>query len=118
MIHHLALTLLITWLLLWVEHWFPWRLMLRRDLPRVIAYVLGVLAIQVPLSGLILYWRSCCAHIGAVEYVIAIWVITVGGGAAVYSAYGVDWLLDTLRQRQELSELLHGRDHAAGPSDE
>ena len=28
----LLLTLLTVWLLLWTEHWFPWRLMLRKDL--------------------------------------------------------------------------------------
>jgi hypothetical protein len=31
-------------------HWFPWDLMLRRKLPRLAAYVLGVLGMMLPFT--------------------------------------------------------------------
>ena len=114
----LLLTLLTVWLLLWTEHWFPWRLMLRKDLPRLVAYILGVLALHVPLTGLYIYWASSGVDVGEHAHLVALWVVTVGGGLAVLSAYGIDWLLDNLARRYELDELLRGREDAAGPTDE
>ena len=112
------LTLLVVCLLLLTEHWFPWRLMLRRDLPRVAAYILGVLALHLPLTGLYIYWASSGVDVDKHAHLVALWVVTIGGGLAVLSAYGIDWLLDSLARRYELDELLRGREDAAGPSDE
>jgi len=105
MTSEILLTALVTWLALLVEHWFPWRLLLRRDLPRIAAYTMGVLALIVPLS--VLYWRwSLVGLADQLGYLIALWSVTVGGGAAVAGAYVVDWLLGRLALATELQELL------------
>lgn len=104
-IHQVLLAALIAWLALWAEHWFPWRLFLRRDLPRIPAYVLGVLALTAPLTALLWSWQSWAE-------LAAMWVVVIAGGAAVISAYGVDWLgrwVSGLVERVERLEMSHDR---------
>lgn len=109
MTSEILLTALVTWLALLVEHWFPWRLLLRRDLPRIAAYTMGVLALILPLS--VLYWRWSLAGLADQRgYLIALWAVTLAGGAAVAGAYVVDWLLGRLALAIELQELLGLRD--------
>lgn len=81
-----VLTAGIAALLLVVEHYLPWRGLLGRDLPRLWAYVLGVLALILPLSGLLAFW----AEWGALG---ALWLVTGAGGLAVIFCYLFDaWL--------------------------
>lgn len=86
---HLYFTLtaaLLTAALLGFEHYFPWRKTLGRDLPRVPAYVLGVLALLIPYSALLAWWSSWPA-------LLAVWIITLAGGATVAGLYAFDdWL--------------------------
>ena len=116
----ILLTMILSWLLLWVEHWFPWRLMFRKELPRLLAYIMGVLALHAPTTVLFIFWARSAVDVSHYGHVIALWSVTIAGGLAVLSAYGIDWLLDRLARSTELRELLkHWRDtDAARPLDE
>lgn len=97
-------------LLLLVEHWFPWQLMLRKELPRLAAYVVGVLAIVVPLSGLYLFWGFQPGYRVNHGELIALWVAVGSGGISVLVAHGVDELLRRLARGEETEELLELRE--------
>ena len=107
----ISITALISVLLLLVEHWAPTRLLLGRKLPNLAAYILGVLALILPLTGLLIYW-------GEHRVILALWLIVVSGGAAVILAYMVDaWLEERVRacqaieREQELLRVIqHGTD--------
>lgn len=101
----IVLTAFIVSLLLFVEHWFPWQLMLRAELPRLAAYILGVLAIVVPLTGLYLFWGfhpDCRVRFGEL---FALWSAVSAGGLSVIAAHGIDKLLKRLAHGAELEEL-------------
>jgi hypothetical protein len=102
----IGLACLVAALLLFVEHWFPWGLVIGRVLPRPAAYVLGVLAMIVPLSVLLVFWG---------EWLVlgALWAVIVSGGAAVLGAYALDWLLDLRMRVREQEELLEVRSNGS-----
>lgn len=83
-------------LALWVLHWFPWKMLLGRKLPRLAAYVLGVLAMELPL--IVLHWGTI--------FVRDLVLMTLAGGTAVFLAWFVDWVLDRVRLSYELVELM------------
>ncbi|MFA6134433.1 MAG: hypothetical protein WC869_10515 [Phycisphaerae bacterium] len=95
------------------EHYFPWqRLLSGRDLPRLAAYTLGVLALAIPYT----IWGLCFDYADAV---IACWVIIVVGGFSVLACYVLDSLLDGQlakasrdRLRERLNDSVRG-----GPND-
>lgn len=95
----ISLTAVLAMLLLWVEHWFPWQLMLGRELPRPAAYILGVLALMLPFSGLLIIWS---------EWLIlaALWAVILAGGLSVLGAYFVDHVLIIRKRVQEQTELI------------
>ena len=69
-------------------HYFPWRKILKgRELPRVAAYMLGILGLMVPFTQ----WL-----IGLGEYEIAksLWLIIISGGASVLALYGLDHVVE------------------------
>ena len=74
-------------------HYFPWRLLLGKDLPRPAAYVLGVLAFAVPYG--VWLWRRAPMAAMALAAVVA------AAGAAVVGLYALDWVLDAARARKE-----------------
>lgn len=106
-----------------VLHWFPWRLILRRDLSRVLAYILGVLAFSGPFSLLLLWIRlytpafplpdnlliSASASSLVHRILVAFWACVLAAGGAVILAYTSDHLADVVTQRAELQELDHAR---------
>jgi uncharacterized membrane protein YgcG len=97
-----VIAVVMVWLLLWVQHWFPWQLMLRRQLPRLVAYVLGVLAMALPLT--VLWWHDR-------GIVTVLWSVIVAAGAATVSAYAIDYglrCLVVLRERVEQLEMRNG----------
>lgn len=110
MSERLAVGCVLAVLMLWVQHWFPWRMVFRCELPRLVAYVLGVLALVAAQSWV--FW-------GDNRVVCGLWVVVVSGGAAVVCAYGVDWLLRRVRMSYEQQELAEIHDEAgqAGPSE-
>lgn len=89
MIVQVGLTALVTMLALGCEHYFPWRLAIGRDLPRPAAYVLGLLAIIVPVSGLFVAWAQE-PPVWGYGYVAALWAVVASGGMTVLGAY---WLV-------------------------
>jgi len=69
-------------------HYFPWRLILAgKELPRVLAYMLGVLGLMVPFSA----WLF---ENGEWIIVRTLWLVIVSGGLSVMAAYGLDKVLD------------------------
>ena len=105
----IAITALVVFLILLVEHWFPWRMVWRRDPPRPFAYTIGVLGMIVPLSGLYVYWEVRADQIIQSRYLIALWIVAISAGVAVFMAYAIDWLLHRIALGPELKELLESR---------
>jgi hypothetical protein len=95
----ILVTALVAALLELVMHWFPWRLMLRRDLHRTAAYVLGTLGIAVPLTALFAYW-------GQWVELLALWAVVVAAGVSVLVAYAFDALVIKLARGDEAQEML------------
>ena len=101
----IAIAALIAVLLLGVEHYWPWRPMLGRSLGNLECYVAGVLALVLPMSGLLAIW-------GRWVELAALWAIVAAGGLAVIGMYALDsWL--TWRARAHVSEEIEGRLHGA-----
>lgn len=99
-VHHtqaILIAAIITFLAIVAEHYFPWRQILHRDLPPIPAYVLGILAIALPFSVLILMQRD----MPATTVLIAFWTLTVVAGATTLLAHMVD---DQLAAREQADE--------------
>jgi len=75
-------------------HYFPWRLVFKKELPRIIAYTLGVLGILLPFSAW-LYEQ------GYTQVLFTLWITTVSAGASVCLWYLVDWLLERINTASE-----------------
>lgn len=104
-----AVTIMISVLMMGVGHWFRWEMLFNGNRPpRLMAYVYGVLAICVPVSGYL--WM---AQLERALYVL--WGTVAGGGLSVMGMHLVDWMLEETRRRQEgeereseLMRALHG----------
>jgi len=94
---------LVTALIICVEHWFPWQMLLRRRLPRLAAYALGVGGLIAPLSGLYGYWLIHPPAQGG-AYLAALWAVSGAGGLATLAAYRIDAALRRLAQLRESEE--------------
>lgn len=93
----------LAWLILWIEHWFPWRMLLRRDLHPVARYVLGVLGFTAPLS--LLFAGAFGETPGdGFSYLLALWLVIVASGFSVVLAYVIDGGLTWLIQLREAKE--------------
>jgi len=94
----IAIAVLVGVLILLVEHYLPWSKLVGRELPRPAAYILGVLAMIVPLSALYIWWHYRSVVLGwrPIEWywaVVAMWAVVIGCGLAVLGAYALDsWL--------------------------
>lgn len=104
MITEIILACVVVVLLLWVEHWFPWPALLGRELPRLSSYILGVLALALPLSGLYGRWLAQPPAL-AWFYLLGLWAVILAGGLAVILAYALDWVMARVRLSYELAEL-------------
>lgn len=79
-------------------HYFPWKILLRgRKLPRLIAYMLGVLGMMGPFTAWL--WSQ-----GEIEVVQTLWIVIVSGGITVLALYGLDHYLDLIMKDVEASE--------------
>lgn len=79
-------------------HYFPWRLALRgRDLPKVVAYTLGTLAIMGPLTAWL--WAR-----GEMEVIQTLWMVTFAAGLMVMALYGLDHYLQLEMRAMEQGE--------------
>lgn len=97
-------------LVLLVEHWFPWQLLLRRRLPRLAAYTLGVLGLLAPLTCLYGWWLVQGQAPAPWAHLVGLWAVVIGGGLAVQTAHVIDWLFVQLARSRELQELFEARD--------
>ena len=75
-------------------HYLPWRLWIGTDLPRLIAYVLGLLGMMGPLS----LWLM--DH-GEIVMLKTLWLVVLSAGGAVFMAYGIDRVIDNERENAE-----------------
>lgn len=108
MVIQLLITIIVVMLTLLAQHYFPWQMLLHRRLPRLAAYVLGMLGVITPLSGLYLYW-TVHAPGWIYAHMAALWATAGMGGLAVAGAYALDALLARLVLARELEELLNAR---------
>lgn len=92
----IVVAMVTTSLFLAVEHLFPWRGLLGRELRLIERYVAGMLAVLVPVSVLLAVWGSWME-------LAALWVVTIQGGLVVISLYGVDGHISQ-KQRMEAAE--------------
>ncbi len=95
------------------EHYFPWRSIFGKELPRLLAYVLGVLGLMVPFTAWLL-------ERGNREIAIILWVVLSAGGLAVGALYLFDWLINQVWGKREaeqrervLMEQLDGKSQSA-----
>ena len=104
----LAITVIVVALSLLLEHWAPWQKIFQRRFHVVVNYMLGVLALIVPLT--VLYWTW-----GSLREIVALWSVVVAGGLTVMLAYAVDDWAEARLARREAEEreqelLLHDQD--------
>ena len=68
-------------------HYFPWRVLLKgKELPRVVAYTLGTLAMMVPLTAWLWYRNET-------EVIGVLWTVIFTAGLMVLALYGLDRFL-------------------------
>ncbi len=79
-------------ILIIAEHYFPWRLLLGRKLPHIAAYTLGMLAVLLPFTLLVVLRKESC--IAWWQPVIELWVIVFAAGAADAGCYALDQTLE------------------------
>lgn len=96
MLLQIVITIVMTSLILAVEHWFPWVGVLGRTLRWVERYVAGMLAVMLPLSVLLVLW-------GSWYELAALWGVVVFGGVVVVASYLVDGHVDQ-KQRMNAAE--------------
>ncbi len=89
----LLVSIAITVLLLWVEHWFPYPF--KRH--QLFNYSAGVTAI---LIGITAY----CASQNMETNIVIVWIFSLSGGAAVGLAYLIDWALNAVLRRNDESK--------------
>ncbi len=87
-------------------HYFPWRMLIGRELPRLAAYTLGLLGMMVPFS----VWLT--DHHEA-EIVHTLWVVIISAGMTVFALYGLDHYLDVWNRAREAEEResMHRKSH-------
>jgi len=100
----IAVAALVTDLLLLVGHWFRWDLWFGKELPRIAAYVYGMLAVLAPITVVLVIWQMWIV-------VVLVWTCAITGGMAVCVAYFIDDHV-VLRKKDQVSmverEILNG----------
>lgn len=98
----MLLAAMIAGLIIAVEHYFPWRLLLGKQLPsRPVCYALGLLAILGPYTALIAVWALT---ISAPLYLtaVALWTVVAASGLSTVGCYALDAFLLNRAQVGEL----------------
>lgn len=100
----IALTALVSALVQALSHWFPWRLVLGYELPKVAAYTIGVLGFLLPVT--VLFWRwDVVGLMVAWSHLVALWACVLASGLTVVLAYAIDTVANRVRMSHELEEL-------------
>lgn len=79
-------------------HYFPWRMLIRRKLPRPVAYTLGLGGIMVPFS----LWLMDRDQI---EILQTMWIVIISAGFTVFALYGLDRYLDLEKKEVEAGQV-------------
>lgn len=103
-ISQIALAALVAGMQQIIQHYFPWGLIFRRELPRVLAYIVGTLAFMVPLTWLFVIWELGGVH-ASYAHLVAAWACVGASGLAVVLVRGIDWLLDRVLRSYEHEEI-------------
>jgi len=96
-IFQISIAALVSALVICAEHYLPWRRLFGADLPRVAAYVLGSLAIALPLTALFLVT-------GQYQAAGAMWVVFASAGGTTVGCYLLDTFLDNRSRAKEAEE--------------
>lgn len=95
-------------------HYFPWRMLLGRELPRLGAYTLGMLGMMVPLSA----WLMDRGETGIMQ---TLWTVICASGLTVFALYGLDRYLELQKRdveagqrEQVMSAMLKDKDEQGG----
>jgi hypothetical protein len=76
-------------------HYFRWKHLLQgAELPRPVAYILGVLGLMVPFS-LWLYEQH------DIRVLVVLWGVILAGGIAVILCYFIDWVVDLIWDKRQ-----------------
>lgn len=86
------------------QHYFPWGLIYRRELPKVPAYIMGTLGWVLPLTVLFWAWDSSLVAVPRWMYLVAVWACVSASGLAVVAVRGLDWVLDRVVRSFECEE--------------
>lgn len=78
-------------------HYFPWRMLIGRELPRLAAYTLGLLGMMVPFSVWLIDRNE-------IEILQTLWLVIVSAGVMVFALYGFDHYLDVSARAVEAEE--------------
>ena len=82
-----------------LAHYFPWRFWFKRGrLPRLLAYVLGLLSIILPVSVALLFVAT------ALDALILLWLAAASAGLGTLIPWWWDWHNRTELQRQDAAE--------------
>lgn len=78
-------------------HYFPWRMLIGRELPRLAAYTLGLLGMMVPFSVWLIDRNE-------IEILQTLWIVVIAAGVMVFALYGLDHHLDLSARAIEAEE--------------
>lgn len=82
-------------------HYFPWLKLLKgKTLPRLLAYVFGVLGLMIPFT----VWLLSNKDVEAIETAVTLWKVIAAGGIIVFALYGFDHYLELEWRDRESTE--------------
>lgn len=86
------------------QHYFPWGLVFRGELPKVPAYIMGTLGWVLPLTVLFWGWDANLVDVSRWMHLVAVWVCVSASGLAVVLTRAIDWALDRITRSFEHEE--------------
>lgn len=96
----LTITAIVAILIILVEHYLPWNLLLLKPRPgRIASYIMGVMAFAIPLTLLF-----SLVELTRTQLVISLWVVIFSAGLGTVAAYGLDNWLDHRNRANEAEE--------------
>lgn len=81
-------------------HWFPWRKVLRAELPRLAAYSIGVAAILGAAS--LSYWRN--GPLSGPDTLALFWAAGLAAGGTTFLTWLIDAAIDRSHLRTDADE--------------
>lgn len=96
----LVLMTLITFLLVIIEHYLPWQALIRKPLPQLAGYALGVLSIALPFTALIFL----VPEISGSQILVSFWIIVAVAALGTCLTHGLDAYLRARSRADETGE--------------